>query len=336
MEKLKALVSSAFVALTACTWGYTTARRRTSVPMEPVDTECDFDERGVDWAVVAGAVRFPCGERPDEAGLFDVLSAMLREQDDPTRDRIQPALFCGLRKPETRQALFRPSVTQSYLSEPPLPAAAGTAFSSLRMAPRPRLYPHQKLRPAGRRRGYGVCANSVWAADVDQGTSGVLRRARSHHRPARQRRRLDAGRGLRRGRCYSTPTVYARLREKSGPGRGELSPPVDVTILPEGVREANTLVVLTNGLTTSAAEFMVMALLRLPRDQVGDGEQAPSPSGRCTSSPMDGRRHSVHAESDHAGGRFLRGPRHRANGSEPGTQHRGRDIRGHGRQLEAQ
>ena len=57
---------------------------------------------------------------------------------------------------------------------------------------------------------------------------------------------------------------YLKISTKNGPGRNDFSPPVTYTIQPDGTRYVNTIVLLTNKVSVSAAEWFILAMREQP------------------------------------------------------------------------
>ncbi len=223
-----------------------------------------FAEKGVDWDAVRSEREPLVDEGMSEDELFDLLASMIYELDDPHVSLRNPTRFANSARSSELRTQFREATTGAYLEGASL--RGGGRFVTGRIAGRPELaYVRIKNFSPGGGAGSMMANHSEWAEDIDPimaafaDAAGLIVDLRDNRGGLMQDVAYIAG------RFYAEDEVYAVTREKTGPGREDFGSPYELRIAAGGTRAPEVpLVVLTNRLTTSAGEFMAMALLRLP------------------------------------------------------------------------
>ncbi|MDP3179174.1 MAG: S41 family peptidase [Spirochaetaceae bacterium] len=234
-----------------------------------------FEEKGLDWEAVKARTEPFVREDMSEDELFDLLAGMLYLLND-RHDRLSsPGRFANSGRANEVVTLFSEVRATGYLDRA-IVAGEGRIVHG-RIASRPSIaYLRIGSFAPGHSTGSMAARHSAWAEDIDGVLVDLIGEGGQAGAEALIVDLRDNQGGLLQdvafiaGRFFGSELVYALTREKSGPGPTDFSPPYELRILPAGrTVPPLPILVLTNELTTSAGEFMSLALLRRPDARQG-------------------------------------------------------------------
>jgi carboxyl-terminal processing protease len=218
-----------------------------------------FEERGVDWPTAKATGQALVDSDTTDEELFEALASMLELLDDPHVTLSSPFRFMCSSARASERTYFKESVALSYLSG--AASIDGGRVRYGRIAGQPSIA-YLRIRSFATDGSSMMANHSAWAEETDavfdsfSDAAGLIIDIR------------DNGGGLMQdvgwiaGRFTDSDRAYAMEREKTGPGSGDYGAPVEIVVPARTPAFPHVpIVVLVNGWTTSAAEFMALAFI---------------------------------------------------------------------------